>query len=413
MIGKSRIPRGNVRLSGAQLRAGIDGVLHSGGPAKVSIFEEALAGRLEVMSTVALGSGKAALAGLLLAYGARPGDGVILSAFNVPEVPAVIKALGLRPLMADIDLRTFNIDPNSAERLAENGARFLLATHLYGNPAPLDALTEVANRHELILIEDCAQALGATWDGRPVGGLGHPALFSFGPMKNLNTLKGGAATAPDPAVIHDIRGRIAGNRPSGTIEVAKTLAVCSGLAVATHREFFSNVTYHGIKLAERVSKGLSERVVKMRPDEWEQGRIDVDTLMIPMASAQAGVGLAALGTFDVETRRRVDNAVHLQNHLSKIRKISIQQEVRHAKSVWTQVVVRVADRNQMKAGLFARGIDATSGYLMDCSRLFADARLSACPNARALEESNLYLPVGPDLDANDMDFIASTVEDLL
>ncbi len=124
------------------------GLLSTGSEADDAVrgFERRFAAFAGARHAVATSSGKAALVCILRALGARPGDGVVLACYNVPEVISVLGGLGLRPRLADIDPATFNLDPACAEAAVDGGTRFLLATHLYGNPAAIDPLRDASAR---------------------------------------------------------------------------------------------------------------------------------------------------------------------------------------------------------------------------------------------------------------------------
>src|SRR5205823_8621051 len=115
-------------------------------------------------------------------------------------------AAGARPVFADVDLDTALIDPEAVEAAITPATAGIVAVHLYGQPADMDALGDVARRHGLFLLEDAAQALGGTWAGRPVGSLGRAAAFSFYPSKTLGALgDGGAVTTADSMLARRVR----------------------------------------------------------------------------------------------------------------------------------------------------------------------------------------------------------------
>ncbi len=155
---------------------------------------------------IALNSGTSALHLALLAAGVGPGDEVITVPFTfVASVAAVLYA-GARPVLVDIDPRSFNIDPAAIEAAITPRTKVILPVHLYGQPADMDPIMEIARRHQLIVIEDAAQAHGAKYKGRPVGSIGDVACFSFYPGKNLGAYgEGGAVTTNNAAFANTVR----------------------------------------------------------------------------------------------------------------------------------------------------------------------------------------------------------------
>ena len=130
-------------------------------------------------------SGTAAVHLALLAAGVGPGDDVITTAHTFIATAEAISHTGATPVFVDVDSQTYNIDPNRVEDAITPRTRALVPVHLYGQPAPMGALREIANRHSLLLIEDAAQAVGAEYQGTRCGALGDFACFSFYPGKNL------------------------------------------------------------------------------------------------------------------------------------------------------------------------------------------------------------------------------------
>jgi dTDP-4-amino-4,6-dideoxygalactose transaminase len=173
---------------------------------EVAQFEQALAGYVGAAQAVGVASGTAAIYLALLACGVGPGDEVITTAHTFIATAEPISHLGARPVFVDIDPRTYNLDPNRVEDAITPRTRALLPVHLYGQPADMDSLLDIAHRHSLKLIEDAAQAHGAAYHGRRCGSIGHLACFSFYPGKNLGAYgDGGAVTGSDPDLLACVR----------------------------------------------------------------------------------------------------------------------------------------------------------------------------------------------------------------
>ncbi len=151
----------------------------------VGKFEQAFSAYCEVEFGVAVNSGTSALHLALLAAGVRPGDEVITSAFTFIATPAAIEYVGARPVLVDIDPSTFTLNPEAIERAVTVKTRAIIPVHLYGHPADMDPITNIAEQHGLSLIEDAAHAHGASYKARQVGSLADVACFSFYPSKNL------------------------------------------------------------------------------------------------------------------------------------------------------------------------------------------------------------------------------------
>ena len=148
-------------------------------------LESELAALAGVRHGMGLGSGTDALRLALAAVGVGPGDEVITPAFSFVASASTIVMAGAQPVFVDIDPATFALDPDALESALTRRTRAIIVVHLYGHPGAIDRIAEIARRRGVPLIEDAAQAIGATWDGRPIGGWGDVACLSFYPTKNL------------------------------------------------------------------------------------------------------------------------------------------------------------------------------------------------------------------------------------
>jgi dTDP-4-amino-4,6-dideoxygalactose transaminase len=168
---------------------------------EVERFEQAFAHYNDVKHCVALNSGTSALHLALLTAGIGSGDEVITSANTFIATAETIVYTGATPVFVDIDPAAANIDPEQIEAAITPRTRAIVPVHLYGRPANLDAIIDIAARHRLLVIEDACQAHGARYGGRRVGGFGHAAAFSFYPGKNLGAYgEAGALTTNDDEV---------------------------------------------------------------------------------------------------------------------------------------------------------------------------------------------------------------------
>jgi dTDP-4-amino-4,6-dideoxygalactose transaminase len=169
---------------------------------EVAAFEKEFAAYCGAPYAVGVDSGTSALELAIRAYGIGAGDEVITTANTFIATVLAITHTGATPVLVDADPRTYLMDTTALESAITERTRAIIPVHLYGQPADMDAIMEVAERHGLIVIEDAAQAHGAFYKGRRVGTLGHAAAFSFYPAKNLGCGgDGGAIVTNDPQVI--------------------------------------------------------------------------------------------------------------------------------------------------------------------------------------------------------------------
>ncbi|MEM2126219.1 MAG: DegT/DnrJ/EryC1/StrS family aminotransferase [Candidatus Methanosuratincola sp.] len=208
----------------SEIDSAIARVIESGqfilGP-EVEAFERAVAQYLGVKHAIGVASGTDALWLALKAANIGPGDRVIVPSFTFFATAGAVCNVGATPIFADIDPQTFNIDPDSVRNLLESNAQIrektkaIIPVHLYGQPAEMDEILELAQRYELTVIEDAAQAIGARYKDRTVGTLGHLGCFSFFPTKNLGAYgDGGLVVTNDDALAERVRMlRVHGSKP--------------------------------------------------------------------------------------------------------------------------------------------------------------------------------------------------------
>jgi dTDP-4-amino-4,6-dideoxygalactose transaminase len=171
----------------------------------VEEFEHAYASYCGVKHAIATSNGTTALHAALLSAGIGPGDEVIVPSFTFIATATTVSMCGARPVFADVDDRTFTLDPASVEGLITSKTRAVVGVHLFGQPFDIPPLTSLCREHDLPLIEDAAQAHGSTFRGRKTGSLGKLACFSFYATKNMTTGEGGMVTTDDADLAARIR----------------------------------------------------------------------------------------------------------------------------------------------------------------------------------------------------------------
>lgn len=193
----------------AELREAFERVLDSGWyilGEEVKQFEREFAEYCQVDNCVGVGNGLEALHLILRAYGIGDGDEVIVPSNTYIATWLAVSYAGATPIPVEPDERTYNIDPSRIEDAITPRTRAIIAVHLYGQPADMDAINLIAQKHQLKVIEDAAQAHGARYKGRRVGSLGDAAGFSFYPGKNLGAIgDGGAVTTNDQELAEKVR----------------------------------------------------------------------------------------------------------------------------------------------------------------------------------------------------------------
>lgn len=191
-----------------RLMPALEAVLYGGMIAEgehVYDFERRFSAMFGLHHVLATSSGTAALHLALILAGVSPGDEVISTAMTAEPTNTAILQTGARPVFADVDAASGCLDPEDVERCITRRTRAVLVVHYAGYPARLDALRAIADRHGIALIEDCAHALGASFDGQPIGSWGDFAIFSFQAIKHITTIDGGVLALRDGGRVDQAR----------------------------------------------------------------------------------------------------------------------------------------------------------------------------------------------------------------
>jgi dTDP-4-amino-4,6-dideoxygalactose transaminase len=323
-------------------------------------LEEEFAAYCGARHAVAVANGTDALVLALRAYGIGPGDEVVTVANTFIATGEAIFLNGARPVFVDVDPDTFTMDPAALEAAITPRTRLVLPVHLYGHPAPMAAINRIAARRALPVLEDAAQAHGATDEGRRAGALGHAACFSFYPAKNLGAYgDAGMVVSSDAAFVARVRQMA--NHGAGT-----------------HR--YDNVVV-----------GTNSRL---------------DTLQ----AAILRVKLRHLAQWDEERRERVRAYSEALRDVAGVR---LPRERPGARSAWHLFTIRVAERDALKAHLGAQGIATAVHYPrpihLQPAMAAAGGRTGDLPVSEQLSREVLQLPLYPELPLEDVRRIASEV----
>jgi dTDP-4-amino-4,6-dideoxygalactose transaminase len=340
----------------------------------VEAFEREAAEYLGVKHAVGLNSGTDALFIGLRALGVEPGDEVVTTPFTFFATPEAISLIGATPVFADIEADSFNLDPASLEAAVTGRTRAVIPVHLFGRPVDWEALSDVASRHGLRVLEDCAQSIGATAAGgndgaatspRRTGALGDAGAFSFYPTKNLGGFgDGGLLTTDDDGVAETARMlRTHGERSRYRNEMIGYNSRLDALQAALLR-------------------------VKLR-------RLDAFNSARRAAARRYGELLADLGAAGVLTTPAVT-----EGH------------------VFHQYTVRIQGgrRDEVRERLDEAGIGTMVYYPIPCHRLpvyaeaYADVSL---PVAEAAADEVLSLPIWPAIEAATQERVAAALADAL
>jgi len=341
----------------------VEKVLKSGfiaqGP-KVAEFEEAFASYVGVKHAIAVSSGTTALHLSLLSAGVKKDDEVITTPFSFAATGNCALYIGAKPVFVDINPKTFNMDPELIKEAITKKTKAILPVHLYGQPAQMERINEIAREHDLVVIEDAAQAHGAMIKDKMVGSIGDMACFSFYPTKNMTTSEGGMITTNN----------------SQMADMARILRA------------------HGEKERyQHVVLGYNFR----------------------MTDISASIGLVQLKKLDGFNKKRIENAEYLTEHINEISGIEppyISPEVKH---VFHQYTVRVKEgkRDNLMEYLNQEGVGTGIHYPIPIykQKLYQDMGYDDnCPETENAASEVLSIPVHPDLSIEELEKIVISLE---
>jgi perosamine synthetase len=348
-------------------------VLRSGrlslGPT-IERFEELIAERVGAPYAAAVSSGTAALHLLVRTAGIGRGDEVITSPLTFAATANCFLYEGATPVFADVDPRTWNIDPAAVEAAITERTKAVIAVDIFGYPCELDPLIALCERHGLTLIEDSAQALGAEYKGRPIGSHGPPAVFGFYPNKQIATGEGGVATTHSREQLEEL--------------------------VSLRNQGRS---YAGGSWFDHVRLGFNYR--------W--------------TDLQAAVGIAQLEKMDELLALRSAAAARYNELLADVEGVELApaDDGDHRRS-WFVYVVRLSreiERERVMGAMRERGVDAAE--YMPCIHLLSYMRErfgfaeGMCPAAEEIASRTLALPFFPEIEPDDQGYVADVLKSSL
>ncbi len=347
--------------------AAVAGVMRSGMLAQGSVvaeFESRFADYCGVTHAIGVNSGTAALHAALLAAGVGPGDSVVVPAFTFFATASSVSMCGATPLFADVDPATFNIDPDSVGDLIRPDTRAVVGVHLFGQPFDVAAVRALCDDHDLVLIEDAAQAHGAEYHGKRAGSLADLACFSFYPTKNMTTGEGGMVTTDDDHLAGRVR-----------------LLINHGQS----RKYLHSAVGYNYR----------------------------------MTNIAAAIGLVQLDRVEGFNERRIHNARHLDRHLEGTGLVTpyTAPGVRH---VYHQYVVKLPagyplTRDAFMSALAEDGIGTAVHYPIPVNRqpvYQAGSESASCPVSDDLAASVVSLPVHPSVTDEELAYICDAVRGL-
>jgi len=378
------------------------------GPA-LAEFEERFAGFHASDSAVTASFGRMAFFYILRALELPPQSEIIFPALTFWVVPEMARRAGLRPVFVDVDPQTFNVDPEAIEAAITERTRAIVPTHLYGQPCEMNQIMRIAERRNLIVIEDCAQAAGARFRGRRVGTFGHAAFFSFQMLKGVNTYGGGMALTNNPAIAAKIRAQAEVEPFPSTRELIKRFSLGAASRSLVSPKGFA---WWGFPAGAVLSLVSDTDLSKYF---WEKIRpLDVfpRAYRRRFSNVQAILGIRALNKLDEFNDRSQRHAEVYTRGLANCAAIQTPRVSDDVDHVYYQYCIYVSDPRLAKRRAIRRGIDFEMTHVDVCSSLPLFKEFAAhCPGAEKTAAA-LQLPVYSRLRTSDVERVLSAVQEL-
>ena len=333
------------------------------------LFESEFAAYCGCPHGVSTTSGTAALHLALIALSIGRDDEVLVSTLTNMATFFAVRYQGARPVPIDIEEETWNLDPALLEARITPRTKAIIVVHLFGHPVDMDPVLDVAARHGLWVIEDCAEAHGATYKGRPVGGLGDVGCFSFYANKIITTGEGGMITTADD-------------------DVAERARSLKNLAFGEFNKFVHTAVGYNYR----------------------------------MTNVQAALGHAQFQQIDAIIGRKRQVAQWYTDRLREVPTLQLPVEKPYARNVyWMYHIGLVAGvegrRAEVRQALAERGIETREGFvpanLQPVFQAEGWTRAEDCPRANRVATSTFYLPSSPSLSEDDVDYVATAVAEVL
>ena len=377
------------------------------GPA-IEEFENKFAAFHGMKHASATSFGRMAFHYILRALEFPTGSEIIFPALTFWVVPEIARRAGLRPVFVDVDPATFNIDASKLEAALTERTRAIVPTHLYGQPCAMSEIMNIAEKYDLVVIEDCAQAVGAQYRRKRVGTFGTASFFSFQLLKGINTYGGGMVLTNDLVLSRKVRDQIFNEPHESVPDLAKRFATGYISRVAIAPNVF---TFWGFPLQAAMSlfghydfsKYIWEKIrpLELYPRTYHQRYSNVQALL----------GLRGLADLDRHNERCREHAAHYARGLIDCRNIQrpwVPADIEHT---YYQYSVYASEPALLSRRAIRRGVDIETTHVDVCSKLDLFREFHAeCPGAEATEKA-LQLPVYSRLRFSDIERILRVVHE--
>ena len=358
----------------------------------VKEFEKEIANKIGVKHAITVGNGTDALIIALKSLGIKEGDEVITTDYTFFATAEAIRFVGATPVFCDVELDTYNIDPSQIEEKITDKTKAIICVHLFGNACKMDEINDIAKRHNLYVVEDAAQAINSQYKGKNVGNLGDIACFSFFPTKNLGCFgDGGMITTNDDDLATIIRAlKVHGSGENGM----KAYAILNDEEV------------------EVVEQNSGDNTV-YNPLKYYNYLIGHNSRLDEIQAAILRIKLKHLDEY-TENRRSIS---HKYIDALKDTSLVMPTETEGGKHVFHLFILQSENREEIESKLKEKGI-ATGTYYkvpMHLQKAFNDLgyKKGDFPNAEYLSERTFAIPLFPEMNDEEREYIINSIKEIV
>lgn len=349
----------------------------STGP-KIKEFEDKFAKYVGSKYAVAVSSGTAALHCACLAAGIKENDEVITTPMTFVATSNVILYCGAKPVFVDINPTTFDIDETLIEKQITSKTKAIIPVHFAGQPCEMDKIRKIAKKHNLIIIEDAAHALGGKYKGLKIGTIGDMTTFSFHPVKHITTGEGGMIT-------------------TNSEELYKKLLVYRNHGITRNENDFVNGK-EGNWYYEQIELGYNYRLTDF----------------------QSALGIVQLDKMNYSLSRRNEIVEMYKNGLENVKEIEIPKVSKNGKSAWHLYIIKIIDKSIDRKIVFdelrKRNIGVNVHYIPVYWNPYYEKlgyKKGICPNAEKVYKQIITLPVHPKMTDEDVEYIIKSIKEII
>ena len=377
---------------------------------EIQEFEKEMAMYQELPYAVTTSYGRMAFYYMLKAYDFPEGSEIIFPGLTFWVVPAMAKAAGMNPVFVDIKPDTYNIDPSKIEAAITEKTKAIVPTHVYGHVCEMDKILDIADRHDLTVIEDCAHAFGSTYKDKKAGTFGHASFTSLQNLKSINAYGGGVAMTSDKELADKVREMsLAEPLPKKFPLLKKILFSHMETLLLGPKAFF----FSGYPILYFYS--LTGDYNRVTIKTWEKIR---PLYPIPpnyakrFTNVQAKLGLKSLSMLDHFNDLARANAKEYDMTLGDIPSMMTPRIIEGASSNYYQYCIRSSDPFTMSQKAIRRRIDIAPLHIDICNTLdLFSEHYSPCPHAESMSQT-LQLPVYADLKERDLRWIIKVIKQI-